>query len=43
MQEKQAGCGPTGENSGVPVSTEIVFEVRSHHRMPHPPGAEIVT
>jgi hypothetical protein len=37
MQEKQAGCGPTGENLPAPNSTEIVFEVQKADRDLDPP------
>jgi hypothetical protein len=37
MQEKQAGCGPTGEKSSVRNSAGIVFEVRKAHRDLDPP------
>jgi hypothetical protein len=37
MQEKEAGCGPTGENPRQPNSAGIVFEVQKAHRDLDPP------
>jgi len=37
MQEKQAGCRPTGEKTQKGTSAEIVFEVQRVHRNPDPP------
>ena len=37
MREKQAGCGPTGENPSALVSLEFVIEVLKAHRDLYPP------